>query len=336
MANLITSVSAQATAEFDLYVKPLLDDPQISALPFDFFYGKMPREVYFNTQLDKVARLKEACGWTYVGGTAFTKKTLTPIEIAAAVEQCYKVLEGTIFANGLPEGYSRGELSPEILDFMQTQQQYAFNRDLLSILFLGDTGISEGTAYYSMLDGVYKKLSALYGGDYDAGAISDSALSTSNIEGTMYTIYNKQSQVLRQIPDEQKVFLVTGTVYDAWKRYLQIGTGINGTPAIDRNSVVNGLGEGIKYNNIPLIPLRIVDQRLNADFLTGSPAAPDQPNRVILTVPQNHKILMDGTAFQNANFWYERKDDVVYGVGSALIDYVYGYDDLNVIAGFGA
>lgn len=332
MANLITSIAALETPEYSLYIKPLVESPDFGALPFELIQAKagMPRDIFFNTNLDKVIREKTSCGWSFVGGTEFTKKTLTPVEIQAAVEQCYKVLEGSLYAGSLPDGYLRGELTPEITDFMVSQQQYAFNRDLLTLLLLGDTAISEGTAYYSIIDGIYAKLT---GSTYDAGAISDSDLLPANIEGTMYDIYNAQSQLLRQVPANQKKFIVTGTVYDAWLRYLQIGTGLNGAANPDRNSIMNGVTTAM-YQGIELVPFRIVDERLNADFLTGSPAAPTDPHRVILTTPMNHKIVVDGNAFKDTNMWFEKKDDKVYATGSALIAYEYGYDELNVIAGF--
>jgi hypothetical protein len=93
MANVILSVSEQETEQYDLYLKPMLDDPAIQSLPFDFLVGAFKnRELYFNTQVDKIASLKTTCGWTFDGTSAFVKKTLEPVEIQASVEQCYTPL----------------------------------------------------------------------------------------------------------------------------------------------------------------------------------------------------------------------------------------------------
>lgn len=333
MANLITSVSTKGSSEYELFIKPFLEDPIISSLPMTFKMAKLglPRDVYFNTQLDKVARGKTTCGWDFVGGAAFTKKPLTPIEIGFAVEQCYTVFANTIFADGLPDGYQRGELSQEIRAIMMDLLNDAINRDLLSILLLGDTAVSESTDYYSLMDGFYKKLSALDGTVYDAGTVTDTELLPANIEATMYKVFNAQSPRLRQVPANRKKFIVTGSVYDAWNRYIQIGTNSTGA-IVDRTSILNGVAAST-YQGIELVPLRIVDERLTGDpALITSPLADE--NRIVLTMPENHFVGMDGEAFSNINMWYENKDDKFYATASALLAYEYGYDDLNVIAGF--
>jgi len=79
-----------------------------------------------------------------------------------------------------------------------TQQQYTFNRDLLSFLFLGDTTISD--TYYSIMDGIYAKLAAgvvAVDGTVDAGALTASNLNTSNFFTTMKAVYDAQSRQLR-------------------------------------------------------------------------------------------------------------------------------------------
>ena len=76
MANLITSVESIETTEYELRVKPLLSDPLITALPFDVAYGNMPKDIFFNSNADKITGAKSACGWSFKGtATTFTKKT---------------------------------------------------------------------------------------------------------------------------------------------------------------------------------------------------------------------------------------------------------------------
>jgi hypothetical protein len=332
MANVITSVAVQAKPEFELFLKPLLDDPKINQLPFDLIVGKYQgQELYFNTQLDKITSKKVTCGWNFSGSAAFTKKTITPVEVQASVEACYDVLKETIFANGMADGWKRGELSPEILNFLSEQRAYAFNRDMLSFLYLGDTVSSIN--YYTVLDGIYKKLKAganATDGTVDAGAVTASDLAANNFLATMRAIYNSQSRFLKQIANEGKVWLITQDVYDAYINYLYASTQTN-AGIIQRESIVDGLTANTLFG-IPIVVAKIVDERLEADFTDSSGVI--NPYRIVLTTGSNHKVLLDANGFMEELAWYEKKDDTYYLAGSALLAYEYGYGELNVIAGF--
>jgi hypothetical protein len=334
MANVITSVATQEKPEFQLFLKPLLDDPQINQLPFDLIVGKYQgQELYFNTQLDKITTKKVACGWTFAGATSFTKKTITPIELQASVEACYTELKETIFARDMADGWRRGELTPELLSYLAEQQKYAFNRDMLSFLYLGDTVAS--VPYYTVMDGVYKKLKAganASDGTVDAGAVTATDLNATNFFDTMKGIYDAQTRFLKNVEKSRKVWIWTEAVYDAYLNYLYKSTQTN-AGIIQRETIVNGLEANV-FLNIPIVVVKIVDERLEQDFLSGSPAEPLNPFRIILTDPSNHKIMLDGTGFLEQEAWYERKDDTYYMVGSSLLAYEYGYGELNVIAGF--
>jgi len=334
MANVISSVAAPASLEWDIIIKPLLDDPQIQALPFDFIFGPfLNRDLYFNTQLDKISVKKVACGWTFNGGAEVTKKTLVPIEIAAAVEQCYIPLVNTVFAFGLPDGWERGTLSPEVVNFILEQRAYAFNRDLLSIFLLGDTGLA--STYYNMMDGFYTKLAAgVVAGDgtVDAGAVVAADLAPGTFLATMMDIYDSQTRFLKGIPKTAKKWIWTDAVYELYTRYLQ-STSQDTAGLIQRSAVENGL-EPTKFNGVDIVVVPIVDERIEADFSPGSPAVAENPYRIVLTDPTNHKVLMDGAGMIATEPWYEKKDDKYYATGSALLAYEYGYGESNVIAGF--
>lgn len=337
MANLITSVQSIATQEYNVYVEPMLNNPTLKSLPFDFLYGNMPRELHFLGHTDKITGAKTACGWSFKGdGTTGTKKTLNPIELQANVEQCYTVLFKKLFGDKLPNGWKRGELSPEIIDFMQSEQMYALNRDLLSIAFLGDTDLTPDD-YYSLLDGIYAKLLAgavAVDGTVNAGAIVAADVDAGSFFDTMIAVYNSQARMLKQVPNSEKVWIWTQALYDAYLVYLQSST--QGTAGLIQTTYVT---DGImpkSFNGIPIVVIPLIDERLDTDFTTGSPAAAEYPYRCILTKGSNHVFLMDGDGLTSGNLYYDNDNDKVKLVGSYLLDYQYGFGPLNVIAGMGA
>ena len=333
MANAITSLPANGSIPYEMFWKPLLNDPKINALPFDIISGKIGKELYFDTEFTDHPTIKTTCGWDYKNGTPITKKSLNPVEFDFSFQQCYTVFLKSIFGDNLPDGWRKGELTPDIVDRIVTKQSNAFNTNLLYALFLSVS--TQSNPWLAGFDGVFAKL--LEGvsdadGTVDAGAIADSDLTLANIEGTLYDIYTKQSNLMKTFDNGQKAFIVTQSVYEAWTRFLQVGNGsaflLNNADAL-KNGVT-----GVSYQGIPLINANYIDRGIALYDTTGSPASTVNPNRVILTVPTNHKIMIDGSGFEMIEPWCERKDDMVYSPASAMIDYVYGYGELNVIAGF--
>ena len=333
MANAVTTIAENNSLAYEVFWKPLLNDPKINALPFALHSGKIGKELYFDSEFTDTPTIKATCGWDYKDGTGITKKALDPVELDFSFEQCYTDFLKSIFGDSLPDGWRKGELTPEIINRIITKQSNAFNTNMLYALFLSDTGSS--FPWLAGIDGVYAKLLAgvaAVDGTVDAGAIADSDLTPANIEGTMYGIYTAQSALMKTFDNNQKAFIVTQTVYEAWSRFLQIGNG-SAWNYLNPDTIKNGVS-GITYQGIPLINANYVDRGLALYGLSGSPAAVTDPNRVILTVPSNHHIMIDGTGFEMIEPFYERKDDLVLSPASAMIDYQYGYGELNVIAGF--
>jgi len=259
---------------------------------------------------------------------------LTPIELQANVEQCYEVVLKKLFGDKLPNGWKKRDITPEVVGFLVEQQKYAFNRDLLSLLFLGDTAATPDD-YYSLLDGVYKRLktgATAVDGTVNAGAIVAANLSTANFFTTMSGIYDLQSRQLKNIANDKKIWIWTQAVMDKYLNYLEVTTQ-NTSGAIQTQYVTDGMMV-TTFKGIKIFVPKIVDERLETDFLSGSPSLPTNPYRVILTDPTNHRLLMDGNGFAEADVYTDKPTGKVFAEGSCLIDYNYGYGDLNVYAGF--
>jgi hypothetical protein len=333
MANAVTALPDNGSIPYEIFWKPLLNDPKINALPFSLHSGKIGKELYFDSEFTANPTLKTICGWDYKTGTPITKKALDPWELDFSFKQCYTDFLKSIFGDNLPDGWRKGELSPEIVDRIVEKQINAFNTKMLMALFFSDTASS--TPFLTGGNGVFKKLLAgatAVDGTVNAGAISDSDLSLANIEGTLYDIYTAQSQLMKSFDNNQKAFIVTQTVYEAWARFLQIGNG-SAFQYQNPDTIRNGV-TGISYQGIPLINANYLDRGIALYDTTGSPAVPNEPNRVILTIPANHHIMIDGSGFEMVEPFYDRKDDLVYSPASAMVDYQYAYGELNVIAGW--
>lgn len=323
-----STVPESNSLAYEVFWKPLFDDPKINALPFVIHAGKIGKELYFDTEFTDTPTIKTTCGWDWKDGTAITKKALDPVELDFSFKQCYTDFVKSIWGDNLPNGWRKGELTPEIINRILTKQSNAFNTNMLYALFLSSS--AQSNPWLAGFNGVFKKLSlgiAANDGTVDAGTLSPTDLTLANIETTMYGIYNLQSNLMKTFDNNQKAFIVTQNVYEAWSRFLQVGNG-SAWNYQDPNAIKNGVS-GITYQGIPLINANYIDrgiQRFDAD-------SPTTAERILLTVPTNHHIMLDGSGFEDIEPFYDRKDDIVYSPASAMIDYQYGYGELNVIAG---
>lgn len=337
MANFIPSAPV-APEDYELYIREFLEDPQIDSLPFNLVNTKFRnRKLYFNSDLTGAAYKKTLCGWNFDGGIGFTSKDLIPVEVARAIEQCYTPLINTIFADGLPDGWKRGTLSPEVLDYMQRELAHSFNLNLLQLLMLGDDALSINP--YQIKDGMYKRLkegSVMQDGTVDANVTLDAtSLNQANFYNTMLQIYNAAPSRMRRILVSRKTDLVwiwTDRVYASYVAFMTTQTQTN-AGIIQREGIVEGL-EFNKFMGIPILVVPWVDDALASDFPAGSPSIGEDPYRVVLTQAKNHFFMLDGSGFKDIHIWYEDKDDKVYATVSALFEYNYAYGDMNVFSGF--
>lgn len=332
MANAITSMPENNSLGYELFYQRLVENPPVQGLGFNFLEGQNKKDLYFNETFGLLASPKIECGWNTKQGGGFIKKSIDPKEFDFSVSQCYTPLAKSIFGDKLPTGHKRGELYPEIINYITEGQLDATNRDLLYILFLSDEGSS--VDFLSKINGVYAKLLegvANNDGTTDAGAITDTDLLPDNMLATMKRVWNAQSRQLRRKSVAEKKFFVTASVYYAYEEYLQSKTGNN---IITQNTFITDGVPKVTFNGVELINLDFVDEGLALYDVTGSPASTINPNRIILTVPTNHTLQMDGSGYIMIDPQYILAGDIVLSPLSAMIDYQYGFGYLNVIAGF--
>lgn len=324
MASVVTSFATFEAENLDLFMKPVFEDPAITDLGINVVVANNPQYAYFNTNLDKKTIEKTDCGWTYQTGVAVTKKKITPVEFELAIEQCYTDFVGTIYGGSLPAGAAKGELTPEITNWLLNIHNTTFRNDMVRKLFLSNTADTD--TFYSSIDGIYTKLAA--SSSPDAGGLSSGSITQANIEATLWNIYNSQSSLLQSLPDSEKVLWVTNNIFQAWKRWIQANVA-----TFNNDRVVNGLADSqVTFNGIKMVALPFVDRALAADFVTSG--LTDYAYRAILTVPSNHHLVVDKGSFGDATAWYSMDDNVFRIAGTATMAYEYGYDELNVIAGF--
>jgi hypothetical protein len=327
-----TTLPQNNSIAWELFYQPLVENPPVQGLGMNFIEGKIGRELYFDSKYGSLGTPKTECGFNFRPGTGWAKKDLNPKELDFSVEECYIPFLKSVFGDNLPNGHQKGELYPELIDRMTTKQLYAANEDLLAVLFLGDT--SSSNSMLATIDGVDAKwLAGVANGDgtVDAGAITATDLLPANIEATFNRVFEAQPRQLRRQAANLKKFWVTGSVYYAFQRYLQINTGT--TTIVQTSNITEGITIA-KYNGIEIVNLDWLDDAIVDYNSVGSPPSTVNPHRIYLTMPSNHALMMDGSGYTMIDPFYDRKDDKVYSPLTAMIDYQYGFGFYNVFAGF--
>lgn len=321
------------------FLKPVTENPEITSLGIEIMDEVVDSYIYLNKELDKITKANTDCGLTdSTGATQIYRKKIDLVELKAYKEQCYKIFDQTVFKKMLKRGTDVANMTEgEIATLLQQFVTPVITRDAMRILLLGDT--TNASANYNMMDGILKQLSdgatAADGSGRlipNLGNVTDAMLSSTNdvILDTFQDIWELQDRKLKQVPNSNKVFWVTGSVWDAWGRYQQSKVG---NLESSMTKVINGVST-YSFNGVPILPLWILDEYLTADFQISPSGFSVGENIIILTDPSNHVLALDTQAAGNeVKFWYDENTEknkfkAVYQMG-----YKYKYPELQVIAG---
>lgn len=124
------------------------------------------------------------------------------------------------------------------------------------------------------------------------------ALSAGEAEDIFLSLYNGAPKVLKQIPLNERVFLVSDLVYENYETYLE-SLGVSES----FSALVNGI-KVLTYRGIPIMKMGW-DVHLDADFPHASGELHAYPHRVIYTHIYNLVLGMDTmNQYNGFRFWY--------------------------------
>lgn len=315
------------------FLKPVTENPTITDLGFMIEDDTVNNKYfYLNTEIDKITKLRVGCGWVETGtGAEIYRKLINPVDLEAQLSQCADVFDDTVFRKQLKRGVDVNDLSgTQIEKLLLSFVEPAIVRDAMRMLFLGDTASSN--PYYSPFDGVYKKLASgvITDGINDAGAVSNTDILPANIIATLRRVYDLADRKLRQVPNPDKAFYVTYSVWNGYRQWMQDNAQLESS----KEQMITGV-ERLFFQGVELIRLDIVDEYLSDDFMSGSPSSVPEPNRIIYSQKKNNVIALDTVSrYNEVKFWYEPVPDKNYMRARYMMQYEYLYPELVTIAGF--
>lgn len=320
MAILNTALTFSGTGggveQSDIFFEPVLSAPELTSFGFDIRDDVVSYEDMYTLQTTaKHTKKKTTCGWNPTGPIAtLLDKRIYVQELAIEKEQCAKDFDGTILQYAKARGYRRNDLSQGgflqnvLVDLIKNTAL----EDLVRIAFLGDT--ADVDPDYNQVDGIWKRIfDAVGDGSVTRITVAEGAMTPAKAFGILNDLHFGANLKLRNLPDANKVKIVTRDIYDNYLMYLASNNQLETSWALLQNGV-----QTVTHWGVPVVYADYVDSWIAADFA-------DQPqSRAIYCDPRNITIATDQVSdFQTVDFNYDWKSQmnmyrVEYKLGVAL------------------
>lgn len=318
--------------------KPTEDTPALSDI-FTIDQGISFKKQYnLLTQLNKILKPYNGCSRSFSGAQAITNATVQTEEFEIALEWCkddftnqlaerYNVLAQEWLKTGVdsfnPEGTPISSIITQLIED-------AVRRDIFRRVSFGDQ--ASASADWNTIDGLWTRLIDTSGGsNYCVRRASGTSLATADLSAgealsTLEAVHVQSANILKQVPNSQKKFFVTGSIYDnLYNSY--VGTGAVTEMAFANQQ--NGLNS-LKFKGIDVVPVRYWDTLLDD---STNPLASTTKHLVLYTTKANHVLgVENGADLNKVEGWYDRKDRKYYFEGNMKFGYNYMHCDLQTIA----
>jgi hypothetical protein len=279
----------------NVLIKPALEHPDALQL-FRVLTGiRSKRVLHLVNQLGKTVKGAQLCGNTRVPtgeGVSITNRTLEVDKLELYLEQCYDVFENTVMEELLKTGVEEADLSGTVIqgiinELIATNLKSEFFR----LFSFGDkdSGIND---YYNSVDGLWPTLIDA-ATTYEVQREADiTALSQTVGERTfdyLRTIHENAPILLKQVPNNQKKFYVTGKMYEnLMTTYEDTDMAAVGITARVENGVMS-----LMFRGIDVVPVYAWDQWIEADGLGNN-------CRMLYTSTDNHVIGIENASDRDA------------------------------------
>lgn len=231
-------------------------------------------KMYLASMQENITRKRLTCAEkTNSGAFKLREKFLLPQNLQIWDQICAEDFGGKVTELARKKGFDINNLDgTEIETLVSELYSGVWKRDMLSIAQFGDTSLDTVTAgpllaqnqTLATMDGVWKQLFAavaLTAGDPDkitrAVTVPGGALAANYARDVFFPgLYFGQSELMKQVDNSEKKFVVAGAIYD---NYLQ---SLMTTPAINASFQILQDGQTrLAYNGIEVIANRMIDQK---------------------------------------------------------------------------
>jgi hypothetical protein len=231
------------------------------------------------------------CSPTYTQAGSITDRVLTTGKFYVNLEWCEEefsavctaLSDSDLIAPGV-DGY---ELTNKLMNLIFKRVTATMQRDVLKALFFGDNSLGAGnTTIYSVIDGVFTHFldsEAEYCVQPIGGFpnTATSVLAADQARDELRKLWGQSGIRLKQLPTAQKVFWVTGSVWENYYDSLINNCCTEGSWKLSQDGSTD-----LYYRGIKLIPLWFADDSLQND--STNPFYNEIRHFAVYTAKDNH------------------------------------------------
>lgn len=318
----------------EVFFKPSTATPALSDL-FRIIPGSDQKiQIPTLANLSRIIAAGDNCNRASTGsGINITNQTVDLSKIKMFLQECAEEFQGSMGSvlseQWLKDGVDINDISgTELLRIIDAKIEEALRLDLFDAVSFGDS--SDPDAVYGIFDGLWTTLIANSGsGDsycvQRTSTFGTGALSAGDALAAVQAANEGASAILDQIPENQKAFYVTRSVWDnLYNSYSSVSTGSDLQVGYTQDGIPN-----LRYKGIPVVKISRWDQSL-AD--ANNPLNGTYEHLLLYTTRENHVLGVQNQADLNrVRGWYSLDDDVYNFDSKMRVGYNYVHCDLTVI-----
>lgn len=297
------SYTYPGTLNLDL-IKPILVDlPALGDL-FTIIQGVRCGEYlhYINPLTSALSKSSGDCNPTYTQAGSITDRQLVTGEFKVNMEWCeaeFTAICTALVQKYISPGVDGYELEGALMNLIFEQVKNAMAKDILKVMFFGNNSLgSTSTSIYSGIDGVFTKFfdsEAAYCVQPVSNTLPNTAtsvLSADQARDTLRLLWGNSNIRLKQLPTSEKVFWVTGSVWENYYDSLINNCCVEGSWKMGQDGVTE-----LYYRGIKLMPLWFADESLSSE--TGNPYYGILRHFAVYTAKANHYMGVERSSDLN-------------------------------------
>lgn len=306
----------------EVIIKPVFQTPEMERF-FDIMVGVVSkRQMVLDEILENVLQESTGCGRDVTGQVIdLTEKFIEVCDAKINLDQCAKGLDATMFEEWRKSGNALFDLtSTRIADYIIEKVQQAMRLDLFKVVWFGDTTSTDQVL--SICDGLWKRLiNAAQTYDMISFPVGDGTLGDCAALDLMREMYDGASDLLDQIPENQKYFALTRSLYSNYLACREDAC------CGDRSwEMIEEGARALTFRGIPVYKVAEWDRIIAAKGLSN-------PHRAIYTYNKNLVVGTDNMADTNSlEILYNPYEKTNQVDAEFKIATNYKYDELTVIA----
>lgn len=278
------SVSYRGIEANEIFFEPVFKD----IIDLGFF-RIMPnvvnkKKMQFVGQLEKIVQKKTGCGFHPSGKLGIYDRTIEVDEVTIMLEECFDEFKDTVLQEKLRKGNMKMNLSgTEIMQLLIEKVRDAAMLDYIRLFWFGDK--SSLDAAYNVTDGLW---SVYIPQLVNANQIpytntnSGAPLTPGDGEDFLREVYDNAPLALKGLPNADKIFFVSGSVYEQYREDLENSGGGDA----GRDLVINGAAQ-LTYRGIRVVP------NWNWDNYTANDLNQPDQHQILYTTPSNLVFATD-------------------------------------------